>query len=100
MNDEIKIACQILINKIWTLEYKQVSPNEIEIVSFSRDNPRGFKEYRENELCDLAETEDRTITYVDFAPFDNFKCWADETNTARTCKVANPKHIFDYPYNP
>lgn len=96
MNNEIKTAYQCLINKVWVLKYREVSPGEIEIVSFNRNTPFSLEEMKASELLQINEDESRSILSVSFAPYDAFDGWAKNGKITRTCKVINPKHVFDY----
>ena len=89
-------ATRRLIDSVWTLEYEIVSPTEIEIIRYSREDERGYLLEKELPQCGLVEDEKRTITDVlirqNYEPFS----WVNESNADVAYKVINPKYIFDY----
>ncbi len=92
-------ATHRLIDSVWTVEFNEVSPTEVEIIRYSREDPEGY--YRERELpqCTVVEAEGRIFTELmmrdKFHPFG----WVNGDNCDRTYKVVNPKHVFDYNFH-
>lgn len=89
-------ATNRLINSVWTLEFKQISEAEIEIVKYSRDDQEGYDKERELPQCTLIESEGRIVTSVlirdKYQPFG----WVNAENCDKQMIVTNPKHIFSY----
>ena len=78
------------------MAYKQVSPSEIEIVSFDRKNPIGYDKEEQLPRLQMVEDGNRTVTAViiDNEKTGSFQCWARDQSPEY--KVTNPKHVFDY----
>ena len=89
-------ATERLINSVWTVEYNEVSPTEVEIVKFSRDDQEGYDKERELPQFLLIEESGRIVTKLlirdKYKPFE----WVNEGNCDREYKVVNPKHIFSF----
>jgi len=91
-----KIATNRLLDSVWTLEYQELNTGEIEIISYSRDNPYGYDREREVPMVRLVEEDpNRTVKAVRFAEYEQFgRC----TKWGESIPVANPKPVFQYPY--
>lgn len=89
-------ATHRLIDSVWTVEYNVVSPTEVEIVNFSRDDEEGYNKEKELPQCSVVEGERRT--FVGLLVRDNFDSFkgVNRMNCTHTYKVVNPKHVFEY----
>ena len=89
-------ATHRLINSVWTVEYNIVSPTEVEIVKFSREDPEGYERERELPQCTVVEAEGRIFAALLVRDaFDAFG-WVNLENCDRKYVVTNQKHVFDY----
>ena len=93
---ETKKATKRLLDSVWTVEFKEVSPTEVEIVRYSRDDQEGYDRERKLPQGVLVETENRTVTHLLIREEFDSHNWVNETNADRKLLVVNPKHIFDY----
>ena len=94
----ILYATKRLIDSVWTLAYQRVSPTEVRILGYDRENPIGYAQERQLDLCNLRETIDgsRIVTHVALDDFKSFQCWASLTEAREHLKVVNPQHVFSY----
>jgi hypothetical protein len=94
----VAYATKRLIDSVWTLGYKRVSPTEVEIVSYDRENPIGYEQEGKLDLCNTMETLDgnRVVTHVALADYKSFDQWASLTEPRELLKVVNPQHVFSY----
>jgi len=89
-------ATHRLIDSVWTVEYNILSPTEVEILKFGRDDPEGYEKERQLPQCNVVEDDKRTFVALQVRDsFDSFK-WVNAENCDREYKVVNPKHIFSY----
>jgi hypothetical protein len=92
----IRKATNRIMNSVWILAYKELDPDTIEIVGYTRDDDEGYDRERELPKCRIIEDLDRKITNVLIK--DKFVQW--EPITDKTADhiyyVSNPKHVFDY----
>jgi len=89
-------ATHRLIDSVWTVEYNIVSPTEVEIVRFSRDDEEGYEKEKQLPQCSVIEDDNRTFTGLLVRDKHDSFSWVDETNCDRKYNVTNPKHVFDY----
>lgn len=75
-------AVKRIIGSVWTVEYKLVDKDKVEIIKYTREDEEGYR--REDQLPTgfMTETEERIVVNLVVA------------GTAYT--IVNPKHIFDY----
>lgn len=89
-------ATHRLIDSVWTVEYEILSPTEIKIIRFSREDPEGYQRERELPQCTVKEENDRTFVglYVrdKYEPFS----WCSALNCDHEYTVVNPMYVFDY----
>ena len=78
-----KKAVKRIINSVWTITYKEVSPTEVEIFRYSRDDEEGYE--KEHELPKGNIIEDKERYDIEIKVDD------------KQFKVVNPHHVFDYP---
>jgi hypothetical protein len=78
-------ATQRLIDAVWTLEFRQVEKDKVEIVRYSRNDPEGYE--REHQLPRMKKNEDeaRNIVSVEIK--------------GKTYQVTNPQYVFSYGAN-
>lgn len=89
-------ATHRLIDSVWTVEFNVVSPTEVEILKFSRDDPEGYDKERSLPQATVVEDADRTVTGLLIRnKFDSFS-WVNLNNCDYALNVVNPKHVFDY----
>jgi hypothetical protein len=92
--DNIKYATKRLIDSVWTLGYKQISPDEIEIVSYDRKNEIGYDQERTLPRVRLIEDDKRTVLGAHIGSIGSSKSWASQDDPY--FKVVNPDHVFSY----
>jgi hypothetical protein len=92
--DNIKYATKRLIDSVWTLGYKQISPSEIEIVSYDRKNQIGYDQEKTLPRVHLVEDDKRTVLGVHICENATSKSWASKDDPY--FKVVNPDHVFSY----
>lgn len=90
----IQYATQRLINSVWTVGYKVINENKVEILSYSRENPIGYKQEKTLNRGGLIETDKRIVTHLIIEPYEPFKSWVN--GSGKKYEVINPKYIFDY----
>lgn len=89
-------ATHRLIDSVWTVEYNIVSPTEVEILRFSREDPEGYQKERELPQCQVVENEKRDfVGLLVRDKFDSFE-WVNLGNCDHQYVVVNVKHVFDY----
>jgi hypothetical protein len=89
-------ATHRLIDSVWTVEYNEVSPTEVEILSFNRTDPEGYEKERQLPQCTVIEDDNRTfVGLLVRDKFESFK-WVNKENCDRKYVVVNPKHVFSY----
>lgn len=91
----MKRATINLLGTIWTLEYEQISKNQIKIVSYSRGNLVGIANEKNLLRLSLDEDDKRVVKGVWLGKYKPFKYWADEKSDTYF-KVINPQHVFSY----
>ena len=95
-------ATKRLIDSVWTVEYNILSPTEVEILKFSREDPEGYEKERQLPQCGIIEDKGKdgySRTFVGLVvrdKFDSFGPWVNKQNCDHEYTVVNPKHIFDY----
>ena len=87
-------ATERLIDSVWTIEYKVLNDNEVEILSYNRENPIGYEQERTLNRGGLVETKDRLVTHLIIEPYEPFKSWVNGNGKKYT--VVNSKYIFSY----
>jgi hypothetical protein len=89
-------ATHRLINSVWTVEYEIVSPTEVRIINFTRDDPEGYE--REKELPQATVVEDlgRTVVGLLIRDKPDSFAWVNEKNCDHKYTVINPQHVFSY----
>ena len=89
-------ATHRLIDSVWTVGYNIVNENEIEVISFNRNDPEGYKNERTLPQCTVIEDDKRNFVGLmvrdKFYSFD----WVNKENADHTYKVVNQKNVFDY----
>lgn len=75
-------AVNRIINSVWTIEYKKISDNEIEIVKYSRDDADGYENEHQYQKGKLIENAERTVIGASIG--------------GQRYIVTNQKHKFDY----
>ena len=94
---ETLLATQRLIDSVWTVEYQIVGEGKVKILSYTRENPEGYK--RERELPRFSKTENadgRIFTHLHVGEGNNpHGCWVD-VSKATTYEVVNPQNVFSY----
>jgi hypothetical protein len=89
-------ATHRLIDSVWTVDFSIISPTEIIVNRFSRDDQEGYDRERELPQCTVKEDEHRRFVGLfvrdKYEPFD----WCSALNCDHEYTVVNPKHVFDY----
>lgn len=90
-------ATERLIDSVWTVEYKVVNENEVEILKFSRDDADGYRNEKNYPQCTIFEDDKRyAIELLIRNKYDQFGSFVNKVNCDRCYKIINPKHIFNY----
>ena len=86
-------AVERAISSVWTIEYRLLGDNKVEILSYGRDDPEGYE--REGELPKGKMIEDKKRNAVSLMVWN-----PDSSNLLGidTYTIANPKHVFSYSY--
>jgi len=89
-------ATHRLIDSVWTVEYNVVSPTEVEIIKFTREDQEGYDKERKLPQCSVIEDDKRTFVQLLVRDkFESFK-WVNKDNCDHTYTVINPRYIFNY----
>jgi hypothetical protein len=89
-------ATHRLIDSVWTVEYNIVSPTEVEILKFGREDPEGYQKERELPQCTVVEDEKRTFKQLLVRNSFNAFGWVSADDCDHKYEVINPKHVFSY----
>jgi len=82
-------AVKRLINSVWTVEYRLLGDNKVEILKFGRDDEEGYEREHELPKGDITEDDDRIARSLNI--------WSsDDLGPVHSYTIANPKHIFSY----
>lgn len=88
----MKYATKRLIDSVWTLGYNETEEG-IEIVSYDRENPIGYKQEKTLPQVNIIEDDERTIIGVQFRDYTySFQ----DAGYGTELKVLNPQYIFAY----
>ncbi len=93
----IQYATKTLIDSVWTIGYRRVSPTEVEILSYGRQNPIGYEQQKKLDLGCLIEDGSRRVYELRLADYKAFDLWATPENQREVLTVVNPAHVFSYP---
>lgn len=89
-------ATHRLIDSVWTVEYNVVSPTEVEIIKFTREDQEGYDKERELPQCAIIEGDKRTfIQLLVKDKYISFE-WVNKETCDHTYTVTNPRYIFNY----
>lgn len=86
-------ATQRAISSVWTIEYRLLGDDKVEILKYGRDDPEGYEREGELPKGKIEEDKDRNAVSLMVWNPDSSNLLGIDIYT-----IANPKHIFSYSY--
>lgn len=86
-----KLAVNRLINSVWTIEYVDNLNGSATLISYSRDDCRGYEQENELPIARLVEDGKRNVI--------GLRLWLHSTpgdEAPLEFSIANPRNIFTY----
>ncbi|MGR5451929.1 hypothetical protein ACP3V3_19645 [Vibrio sp. PNB22_3_1] len=92
---EVILATKRLIDSVWTVEFRKIGDG-VEVISFNRENEKGYKEESKLKRVRTIETDGRVLSEIQLFPVGTQTFDMEESYRTHTFKVLNPQHIFSY----
>ncbi|AXT74181.1 hypothetical protein [Vibrio sp. dhg] len=93
---ETYLAVDRLIDSVWTVKF-QFQPDGVKILSFSSDNPDGYKLEQTLPKVRIIENDKRIVHAIKVYNPDMPSFERDQDNyLIGEYKVANPQYVFSY----